>query len=298
PPARQNPEGHPRSLLRRMKRTMKPGTTGQPGSTSAGDVPARFFSGVLCMMERLFLAACVSLLSLPSLHAEPAKAKGKWTEDDIVSSESVVDFRVSPDGKWVAWVKNSPDEDKIERVGHLFRASLDGGKEVQLTRGPDPCIHPRWSPDGKYLAFLSSRPGEKKKLKPTRGGGERRRRKADKNEEEAKTQVWLMDARGGEPWMLTDGPRNVTAFDWAGTDTIVFAAKEDPTLHEKTTEDEKKDPSVVIEDEKTEPPVRLFKVDVNPGKVKRLTDNTDWIQSLDVSPDGKWAVTVHARSLR
>src|SRR6266542_1183659 len=129
------------------------------------------------MMKRLFLATCLCLLPPPALLAEPAKVKGKWTEDDIVYTESVVDFRVSPDGKWVVWVKNSLDEDRIERIGHLFRASLDGGKEVQLTRGPDSCLHPRWSPDGKYLAFLSSRPGQKKKAKNMRGGGERKRRK-------------------------------------------------------------------------------------------------------------------------
>src|SRR5947209_4505068 len=122
------------------------------------------------MMERLFLAASLCLLSFPALHAEPAKVKEKWTEDDIVYTESVADFRVSPDGKWVVWVKNGLDEDRTERVGHLFRARLDGGKEIQLTRGPDPCLHPRWSPDGKYLAFLSSRPGQKKKPKNLKSG--------------------------------------------------------------------------------------------------------------------------------
>src|SRR5205823_7991662 len=124
---------------------------------SAGDAPVRFFSGVLCMMQRLFLVVCLCLLSLPSLRAEPAKAKGKWTEDDIVESESVIDFRVSPDGKWVVWVKNSPDEDKTERVGQLFRASLDVGKEDHLTRGADPCIHPRGSPDDKYVDYVRPR---------------------------------------------------------------------------------------------------------------------------------------------
>jgi dipeptidyl aminopeptidase/acylaminoacyl peptidase len=241
------------------------------------------------MSKHLVLVACLGFLSLASVRAEPAKAKTKWTEDDVVYSESVSDFRVSPDGKWVVWVKSSPDEDKTERVGHLFRAGLDGKKEVQLTRGPEACVHPRWSPDGKYLAFLSTRPGQKKKPKAAR---------ASKSDDDAKTQLWLMDASGGEPWVLTEGTRDVSDFAWAGAETLVFSAKEDPTLREKTLDDEKKDTSVVIEDEKTEPPVRLFKVDVNPGKVKRLTSNTDWIQSLAVSPDGKWAVTVHGRSLR
>src|SRR5262249_10645156 len=153
---------------------------------------------------------------------------------------------------------------------------------------------PRWSPDGKLLAFLSARPGQKKKTKARAG----RAARAAKADEDDKAQVWLMDAAGGEPWVLTDWPRDVTAFEWAGADTIIFLAKEEPTLRETTLKDDRKDDSVVVEDEKNEPPVRLFKVEVNPGKVKRLTDNTDWILSLAVSPDGKWAATVHNRSLR
>ena len=67
----------------------------------------------------------------------------KWTEDDVVNSDKIVDFQISPDSKWVVWVKASPDDDKGERVGHLFRSPLDSKKEVQLTRGTDPCVHPR-----------------------------------------------------------------------------------------------------------------------------------------------------------
>src|SRR5205807_2345804 len=51
-------------------------------------------------------------------------------------------------------------------------------------------------------------------------------------------------------------------------------------------------------DEKNEPPTRLFRVEIKAKKVTRLTDNRDWIEQLAVAPDGKRAVTVHARSLR
>src|SRR5262249_32593344 len=67
---------------------------------------------------------------------------------------------------------------------------------------------------------------------------------------------------------------------------------------ESTTSDEKKDSSNVVEDEKHEPPARLYRVDVKSKKVVRLTDNADRIDWLAVSLDGKKAVARHQRRLR
>jgi hypothetical protein len=41
----------------------------------------------------------------------------------------------------------------------------------------------------------------------------------------------------------------------------------------------------------------LFKLTINDKRVARLTDNTDFIQSWAISPDGKKAMTVHAQYL-
>ena len=242
------------------------------------------------MLERL-ASCCVLVFLFAPLRADvPRSAKAarpatEWTVDDVLNAETAADFRISPDGRWVVYVKAAADEDKGERVSHLFRASLTEKKELQLTRGQESCYQPRWSPDGKYLAFLSARPPHRKAK--DRG-----------KDVEPKSQVWVMDASGGEPWPLTEGVRAVGFFEWAGPDSILFGAREAPTFRESTVKDEKKDDSTVIDDEKHEPPVRLFKVEVSSKKVTRLTSNSDRITALSVSPDGKHAVTVHSRSLR
>ncbi len=238
-------------------------------------------------MRRFTLLPLV-LLFISTAHAEVpvAASKAKWTVEDVVYAESAHGFRIAPNGRWAVWVKTVADKDKGESVSNLMRSDLVDGGDVELTRGSISCTSPKWSPDGKRVAFLTARPLPK-------GKGDDK----PKDDDEPKTQLWLIDPFGGEPWHLTDHPRGVDSFDWAGDNAIVFVAKEEATYRENILKDEKKDMSVVVEDEKTEPPSRLFRVEVKTKKVTRLTDNRDWIEQLAVSPDGKRAVTVHARSL-
>ncbi len=234
------------------------------------------------------------LLAVPSAQAAspPPVTYAPWAPDDVVNQESASSWAFSPDGKFVLWVKHTADKDRNEHVGHIFRTDLTTLRQVQLTRGPDGASNPTWSPDGKLIAFLSSRPAPKSKDKRRRG-----REDEEEKEDGPHAQVWLMDPTGGEPWRLTEGKRPVLRFGWAGDDALVFTAQEEATRAE-TLRKEGKDDAGPVEDDANEPPVRLFKVEVEGKKVTRLTRNTGRIEGLYVSPDGKWALAQHARTLR
>src|SRR5258706_4144968 len=89
----------------------------------------------------------------------PAAATRTLTVDDLFRIQRVSDPRVSPDGKWVAYVVATPDltADKSTSRIWMVATAAGGGDPIPLTAKGSSASSPRWSPDGKYLGFLASR---------------------------------------------------------------------------------------------------------------------------------------------
>jgi dipeptidyl aminopeptidase/acylaminoacyl peptidase len=114
-------------------------------------------------------AATFFLCGARSLLAQ--EAKHPITFDDMIQLHRVGDPKISPDGKWVAYVVATPDMSANRNASNLWMVSTAGGTPLQLTQsGHD--SSPEWSPDGKTLAFLSSREGNSQAYLLSMDGGE------------------------------------------------------------------------------------------------------------------------------
>jgi len=113
------------------------------------------------------------------------------TVDDLFRIQRVSDPRVSPDGKWVAYVVATPDLAADKSTSRIWMVAAAGGDPIPLTAKGSSAASPRWSPDGKYLGFLA-----------TRG-------------EDAESQVWLLNRLGGEAEQLTTIKQGVGSFVWS-----------------------------------------------------------------------------------
>ena len=227
--------------------------------------------------------ALVLFASLLCATAATAMERRSLTPDDINALRELDDPRVSPDGDWVAYTVRTADLVKDKRITHIWMASWDGQRTLQLTQGEHSAHTPRWSPDGKYISFLTAR-----------------------GDDDEPDQVWLLDRTGGEASPLTGFNGEVTEYAWSpdGKKLAMIVADEDPHKKKKGEED-KTPPSIVIDryyfkEDKTGylGPQRqhLYVFDVASRKAENLTPGQYDEGWPSWSPDGRQIAFFSKRS--
>jgi dipeptidyl aminopeptidase/acylaminoacyl peptidase len=113
------------------------------------------------------------------------------TPDDFYNMQIVTEPQVSPDGKWVAYVVSTNDRGADETRSAIWMVSWDGTQQIPLTNPAHDISSPRWSLDGRYLSYLATPPGTDK------------------------SQVMLLDRRGGEARALTAVSDDIQSYEWS-----------------------------------------------------------------------------------
>ena len=78
---------------------------------------------------------------------------------DVFELEVAADPRISPDGSWVAYVRQSNDIMTDRVRSNIWIVGAEGRDHRPLLSGADSYSSPRWSPDGARLAYVSSAEG-------------------------------------------------------------------------------------------------------------------------------------------
>lgn len=199
-----------------------------------------------------------------------APAPRPMTFVDGLNLPSLQDPQLSPDGRQVAFVMDAPDWAANRRVGHIHRIGIDGTGLVQLTRGERGESSPRWSPDGRQLAFLARRNGDEV------------------------TQIYLLDAAGGEARRLTTHPTAVGDITWSRTGQRLYFVADDEKSAEAKKRATLKDDVYAFEENDFQQR-HLWSSDLQ-GKTTRLTSG-DWtVSEYSLSDDESRVVMVRMPS--
>jgi dipeptidyl aminopeptidase/acylaminoacyl peptidase len=107
---------------------------------------------------RVALAALALGVSAAAISA-PNGPEPRFTGGDLFSLSVASDPQISPDGRWIAYVRRSNDimTDRARSTIWLIDAASGDQRPLVATSGNH--MSPRWSPDGKRLAYVSTAEG-------------------------------------------------------------------------------------------------------------------------------------------
>ena len=183
--------------------------------------------------------------------------------NDIFKIQSISNLKYSPNGKFIIFTKRYADKKKDRWISQIFYATLDFKRIVQLTRKGNN-FSPQISPDSTKIAFLSTR--------------------------NKKSEIFVIELPGGDPKKVSNYPLGINSFKWLNNNKIIFTAREKKSFTERKRKKEK-DTAIVVEDMKEFYPVRLFCLNLETGKHKRLSYNKTQIGEFVISPSGNYVLT-------
>lgn len=115
-------------------------------------------------MFKRFCAAFWLVFAVPAFALQADGPERHFTGADLFSLEVAADPQISPDGRWIAYVRRSGDIMTDRFRPTIWLVDTRSGEQMPIAAGPGSHMSPRWSPDGSKLAYISSAEGDASQL--------------------------------------------------------------------------------------------------------------------------------------
>ena len=167
----------------------------------------------------LFAATCLGVAGACRAGAGPSRY---FTGSDLFNLEWASDPEISPDGRTIAYVRQSNDIMTDKARPTIWLIDVATGQQRPLIAGPGSYFSPRWSPDGTRLAYVAADGGSPQLY--VRWMSERRKRADHRPSRAARSAIaWSPDGRRiaysmfvpDEPPTLGKAPPKPEGAKWA-----------------------------------------------------------------------------------
>ena len=112
---------------------------------------------------RVALAALALGVSAAAISA-PNGPEPRFTGSDLFSLTVAADPQISPDGRWIAYVRRSNDIMTDRARSSIWLIDAASGEQRPIVASSGNHFSPRWSPDGRRLAYVSTAEGASPQL--------------------------------------------------------------------------------------------------------------------------------------